>query len=97
MSGEPVVLHEDLIEFDDGFIAGEAEKEAEATEKKTRAKRPSQMGQIKPGFIAILGSGYVEAKSKRDLRKLLDQGGHQDAVIIRGKIVPTCRVTKLSF
>lgn len=62
-----------------------------------KKRRSSQLGQVKPGFIAILGAGYVEAKSKRELRKLLDAGGHQDAVIIRGKIMPTARVTRLAF
>lgn len=83
---EPIELYEPL-DLDETT-------EVIRTEKK---RKPSGIAQVKPGFIAILGAGYVEAKSKRELRKLLDAGGHQDAVIIRGKIMPTARVTRLAF
>jgi hypothetical protein len=71
--------------------------EDRAAKKMGDKRKKGSQSQVKPGFIAIFGSGFVEAKSKRELRKLLDAGGHQDAVIIRGKIVPTARVTRLAF
>lgn len=82
---EDIEIH-DPIDFD-----------VEPTEVIRTKRKPSGLAQVKPGFIAILGANYVEAKSKRELRKLLDAGGHQDAVIIRGKIMPTARVTRLAF
>ncbi len=85
MSEEHAIEIHDPIDFD-------VEPQVVRTKRK-----PSGLAQVKPGFIAILGAGYVEAKSKRELRKLLDAGGHQDAVIIRGKIMPTARVTRLAF
>lgn len=85
MSEETAIEIHDPIDFD---------VEPQVVRPKRKA---SGLAQVKPGFIAILGAGYVEAKSKRELRKLLDAGGHQDAVIIRGKIMPTARVTRLAF
>lgn len=79
----------------DIFDANDFEVEAQQAEKKGEKKK-SRVGQLKPGFIAIFGD-FFEAKTKRELRKYLEAGGHKDVTIVRGKIMPTARVTRLSF
>lgn len=62
-----------------------------------KRKPGGYLGQVKAGYIAVFGGGFIETKTKREMKKLLEKKGNTDVVIIRGKMIPSARVTKLDF
>ncbi len=58
---------------------------------------PTAKGRPKTGFIAVLDKAFIKAGSKKELKALLEKKGINEVTIIRGKVLPTARVTRLSF
>lgn len=57
----------------------------------------TESGRPKTGFIAVLGNNILRAETKRELKSELEKRGINDVTIIRGKVLPTAKITRLSF